>query len=496
MLSVHSTAPARPTLNAHAGLIARSLATLCAGLLAACAGLPPKAAAPTLPQGAPLLGADAAYRADGTAWPQPEWWRGFGDDTLNQLVARALEHSPDLAAASARIAAARAQLEGTRAESGPQLSANASAAETRLSDNGLFPPKLLGFNWYSQFDVGLNASYSFDWWGKHRAQIAAAVDAARAAEAEHASAALGIASTVAAEYYGWQSDAARRELALQDRDAAVQRAQITAARSSAQIERSDDSHNAQLAVLSARDHVDELEGVLQRHRLALAALLACAPAELPALQAAALPQLRTGLPDNATLDLIARRPEIVASRWRVEAAARHLELARSNFLPDVSLRALVGLSSREIGHLLDAGSAAPQFSAALHLPLFDGGALRAGYAQERAQLDSAVALYRGAIVSAAHEVNEQLVLRAQWEQQEQLRTEQLDAAQQLRAAATQRAAAGLSDARPALEATHTWLGLGEAQIQSHYGRLCAELALIRALGGGYQGGGYQMDTKQ
>jgi len=180
----------------------------------------------------------------------------------------------------------------------------------------------------------------------------------------------------------------------------------------------------------------------------------------------------------------------------VEAAARHLELARSNFLPDVSLRALIGFSSREIGHLLDAGSAAPQFSAALHLPLFDGGVLRAGYAQERAQLDSAVALYRGAIVSAAHEVNEQLVLRAQWEQQEQLRTEQLEAAQQLRTAAAQRAAAGLSDARPALEATHTWLGLGEAQIQSHYGRLCAELALIRALGGGYQGGGYQMDTRQ
>lgn len=478
-------------LTLRADMAARAAALLSALALAACAGLPPKAAAPTLPAGAPLLAADAAYRTDGTTWPQPEWWRAFGDDTLNQLVARALEHSPDLEAATARIASARALLAESRAQSGPQLSANASAAQIRLSDNGLFPPRLLGFNWYSQFDVGLNASYSFDWWGKHRAEIAGSLDAARAAEAEHASAALGIASAVVAEYYGWQSDAARRELALQDREAAALRATITAARASAQIERGDDANSAQLAVLSARDHLDELDGALQRHRLALAALLACAPAELPALTTAALPQLRTGLPDNATLDLIARRPEIVASRWRVEAAARHLELARSNFLPDVSLRALVGLSSREIGHLLDAGSAAPQFSAALHLPLFDGGALRAGYAQQRAQLDQAVALYRGAIVGAAREVNEQLVMRAQWEQQEQLRSEQLAAAGQLRANAEQRATAGLSDQRPALEARHTWLGLGEAQIQTRYGRLCAELALIRALGGGYQ-----MDTRQ
>jgi multidrug efflux system outer membrane protein len=461
-------------------------------LLAGCTGLPPRPVAPALPDSAPLSGGAAEQQGtEPASWPQREWWRGFGDDTLNTLVARALAQSPDLAAATARMAAARALVEGAHADSRAQMSANASAAQIRLSDNGLFPPELLGFNWYSQFDAGINASYGFDWWGKHRAEIAAAVNSARAAEAERASAALGIASTVVAEYYGWQSDAARHELALQDRRAAEQRAQISAARVAAQIERSDSSHSAELALLTARDHLSELETALQRHQLALAALLACAPAQLPALSATALPQLRTGLPEHASLDLIARRPEIAASRWRVEAAARNLELARSNFLPDVSLKALAGFSSREIGRLLDAGSAAPQFSAALHLPLFDGGALRAGYAHQQALLDSAVALYRSAIVAAAREVNEQLAVRAQWERQEQLRTAQLAAADQLRGAAQQRAAAGLSDERPALEATQQWLSLGDAGIRTHYARLCAELALIRALGGGYQ-----MDTKQ
>jgi outer membrane protein, multidrug efflux system len=462
-------------------------------LLEACAGLPPKPPAPQLPANAPLAAAsDTARASDALApWPQREWWHGFGDDTLDALIAQALAQAPDLDAASARIAAARATVEGAAAARRVQVDASASAAQNRLSDNGLFPPQFLGFNWYSLFDAGVNATYSFDWWGRHRAEIAAAVDARRAAEAEREAAALGIATAVAVEYYGWQADGARRALAERNRLAAEQRAQIVAARVAAQIERSEAQRNADLALLAARDRQNELDTALQMHRLALAALLSCAPAQLPELHAAELPQLNGGLPEGASIDLMARRPEIAASRWRVEAAARNVEVARSSFLPDFSLRAFAGLSSREIGRLVESGSAAPTIAAAVHLPLFDGGALRAGYAHSQAMLDAAVAAYRAAIVSAARDVNEQLAARAGWEQQERLREQQLAAAEQLRSTVALRAAAGLSDQRPALEATQQWLELSAAQVQTRYARICAELALIRALGGGYR-----MDSKQ
>lgn len=456
-------------------------------MLGACAVLPPRSTPPDLSAAVPLSTASAATpAAPPPAWPAREWWRAFGDPTLDALIERALSQSPDLAAAGARIAAARAAVGGTAAATRIQIGATGSATETRLSDNGLFPPKLLGFNWYSQFDLGVNASYDFDLWGRQRAAVSAAVDTRRAAEADRDAAALNIASTIAAEYYGWQNEAARGALAEQEHAAAQQREQISAARVAASIERHDTQQSAELALLAADERLSETRTATQLHRVALAALLAGTPEQLPELPAAAWPQLSAGLPANASIDLIARRPEIVASRWRVENAARHVDMARSDFLPNLSLRALVGLSSREIGKLVDAGSSDPNFGAALHLPLFDGGALRAGYARSQADLDVAVADYRTAIVRAAQDLNTQLAERDGWQRQEGLRARELDAAARLLAAAEQRAGAGLNDQRPALDARQQWLQARGAQLQTQYGRLCAELALIRALGGGYQ----------
>ena len=101
-------------------------------------------------------------------------------------------------------------------------------------------------------------------------------------------------------------------------------------------------------------------------------------------------------------------------------------------------------------------------------------------------LDVSIAQYRAALVDAARDVNTQLAERERWQRQESLRDAQLAAAAQMLREADSRADAGLSDARPALDARQQWLTLGDAQIQTHYARLGAELALIRALGGGYQ----------
>ena len=456
-------------------------------VLGACAGLPPRSAPPDLSAMAPLSSASTATPAAlAPAWPAREWWHAFGDPTLDALIARALSQSPDLAAAGARINAARAAVGGSAAATRLQLAAGGSATETRLSDNGLFPPKLLGFNWYSQFDVGISASYDFDLWGRQRAAVSAAVDTQRAAEADRQAAALYIASTVAAEYYGWQSEAARGALAEQEHAAAEQREQISAARVAADIERRDTQQSAELTLLATDERLSNTRTATQQHRVALAALLVSTPEQLPELPVVNWPQLSAGLPANASIDLIARRPEIVASRWRVENAARHVDMARSDFLPNLSLKALLGLSSREIGKLVDTGSGDPNFGAALHLPLFDGGALRAGYARSQADLDVAVADYRAAIVKAAQELNTQLAVRDGWQRQQELRARELDAAAQLLAAAEQRTGAGLNDQRPALDARQQWLQARSAQLQTQYARLCAELALIRALGGGYQ----------
>jgi len=459
----------------------RRLSLAAALCLTACAGLPPRATAPQLPATAPLLQSGAEG-----AWPRPDWWREFGDATLDHLVARALANSPDLRSAQARLEGARAGVEATLAGFRPQLAAGADASRQRISDNGLLPPAFLGFHWYNQFDLGLQGSYTLGRLPRHRSATLAMLDAQHAAAAERDAAALALAGDIVETYYGWQSDQRRLDLAVQRVAAATEQESIVRAQVSAGIVRDEESRRAELDTLAARDEQREVEISAQLRLIALAALLGDAPGELPALTVQPWPDLRTGLPENATLDLLARRPDIAAARWQVESALHQREVARSDFYPDVSFKALLGLTSLDLGTLLEAGSAAHAVGAAVHLPLFDGGALRAAYARRTAELDGAVAAYRASVIGAAREVNTQLAARATLEQEAELRTRAVLAAEALHASAAARATAGLIDERPVISAALQLLAQRDAAAQAQLLRLNAELELIRALGGGYR----------
>jgi multidrug efflux system outer membrane protein len=458
------------------------------GLLSAgCAGLPPKPTAPVLAGSAPLATASpASASTTATGWPDAQWWRGFDDPALDALEAQALAASPDMAAAQARIDAAQSGLSAEQAAGGPSVGAGASAVRQRLSDNGLFPPQFLGFHWYSDFQLGLRGTWSPDWWGKHRAEVAAAVGNLRAVQAEQAAARLALSTGVASQYFGWQADAARAGLARQRVAAATQALSLHSARAGAHIEREDTIDRAQLELAGAQFALQEAQTSQGLRRVALAALAGTSPDELPAFAEHPLPDLPVGLPANASLDLIARRPDLAAARWRVEAAARKRDVARTAFLPTLTLNGVLGLESLTLRKLAEAGSAIPQLGAQLQLPLFDSNSLHAGYARSQADIDAAVAAYRGTLLTAAREVNGQLVTRQGLLGQSGLRAQQLAAAETLRAAARARADAGLTDLLPALAADDQWLAQQDAAVATHYALLGSELDLVRALGGGYR----------
>jgi multidrug efflux system outer membrane protein len=454
--------------------------------VAGCLTRPAREAHPDLKVAAPVGAATAAEPAATSAeWPQATWWKAYADPTLDTLIEKALATSPDIGAAEARFSSATAAIASARAAAGPNLTGAGDASRQRLSDNGLFPPQLLGFNWYNQFDLGIQGSYTVDWWGLHRSQVRSAVDSARAAQVERDAAGQSIASAVATEYFGYQSDQARLTLALKSVDTTRQALEIAKARVQAQLADPADEDHANLDVLSARDHMGDVITSEHMHLVALAALLGCAPAELPELPPRDLPAITTQLPASASIDLIARRPDIVASRWRVEASTQDVEAARAGFMPNVSLSGLLGLSSRDLGKLLEVGSGDPSITGAIHLPIFDAGALRAGYSRSHAALALAIADYHSTVLSAARDVNTQLELRDTAVKQLALRQEQLEAARQLQAKAEQRLRRGVADARPQLGATVQWLSAQEALIETNYQQLSADVALIRALGGGY-----------
>src|SRR5258708_39843646 len=155
----------------------------------------------------------AFHSEDGT-WPREDWWSAFGDPKLDALVHRALEGNPSLRAAQARVRSVGALADGARASLYPTVDLNASATRQRISANDIYPPPF-GGAWVNQGRLALDFNYEFDFWGKHRSALAAAIGDARAASADAAQARLVRASAGAPTYFQTQTDLPALALAPQ-----------------------------------------------------------------------------------------------------------------------------------------------------------------------------------------------------------------------------------------------------------------------------------------
>ena len=458
-------------------------AAMMVALISGCAGFPSQQKPVKLTEAAPLDGLEAA---GGGAWPAREWWKRYQDPTLDQLIALGGADSPSLATAHARLDSARQSVRIAAAESGVHIDANADAQRQRLSENGLFPPQLLGFTWYNQFDLGVQASYTFDWWGKQRSAVEGAMDQAHAAEADRIAADLMLASSIADTYFGWQADQSRLQLAREKAAAVASEVKITTARVNAELDPADQLDHSALAQAAVREQIAILEGSARLRIVALAALIGCSISELPPMTPKPLPAFPGALPDDVKLDLISRRADITASRWRVEAAEKNLASARAEFYPDVSIKALAGVQSLDVTKLLEYGSRVPLMSGAIHLPIFDAGRIKAHYGGAQAEIESAVSTYQDTVISAAQDVATQATTREQIGAQREQRLQQVAAAQNLKETAAARVRQQVADSRTELTATESWLDQRDALLQLDAAALSADVALQRALGGGYQ----------
>jgi multidrug efflux system outer membrane protein len=454
-------------------------------LLAACAGFPAKAPPVALPTAAPVtLTGDA-----GGTWPDPQWWRRYQDLTLDALIEAGIASSPTLATAHARFDSARESVRLAGAASGAQVGLAADAERQRLSDNGilsLFPAEQPGFHWYNEFDLGLQASYTFDWWGRQHGIVAAAIDQARASQAERSAAAIVLASSIADTYFGWQADQSRLAL-FNERQATIEHERaVFAERVRAELESADGLHRLDGDLAAVRRQIAGLQGSARLRVITLAALVGRAPADLPALSPKPLPAVAASLPEDVRLDLIARRADITASRWRVEAAEKNLDSLRADFYPDISINALANLNSLTTSKLLEYGSRAPSAGVALHLPIFDSGRIKAQYRGGQIAIDAAVSAYDATLVDAARDVATAAATRTRLAEERAERAIQVGTAAELQKTAAARVRQGLADLRSELSATDAWMEQRDELLQLDAAALSADISLQRALGGGYE----------
>ena len=374
-----------------------------AAVLAACASFD-HAPVATPPIDVATLGAKPAA----IEWPREDWWRRYDDVQLDALIADGLSGAPTLAAARARIARAEAAAGVARAALLPEVSGNASSLYQRYSENYIYPPPFAG-NWKADNRLTLDFSYEIDFWNKNGAALQAALSQAQAAAADAETARVVLTANIARTYFNLQRLFAQREVS---RAAIVQREEVvrlTAQRFDAGLDTKVEAKQADAALATVRTELAQYDDAIAVTRIQIAALVGAGPQRGDALVVALSARApATTLPAVVPLDLVARRPEIVASRWRVEAARQDIDVARAMFYPNINLVAFVGLSSIGLSNLVAAGSTIAGVGPAIHLPIFEGGRLNANLHGREADAALAVSAYNQAVIDAVRDVAEVL----------------------------------------------------------------------------------------
>jgi NodT family efflux transporter outer membrane factor (OMF) lipoprotein len=421
------------------------------------------------------------------AWPVADWWRGFGDAQLDALIAEALAASPTLGIAQARLDKAQAGVRLAKSRLAPQVNGSAALTRERFSGDGLIPPPFNGtWNWQNQ--ATLDFSYELDFWGRNRAGVQSALGQAKAAEVDAFAARLMLSVAIAQAYVELERNYDQLDIAEATLEQRAHLLDLTASRVAAGLDSRVELKQAETAVPAGREQVAKLREAIALARNQLAALVGQGPDRGLAI---ARPATRSAppaaIPANVPADLIGRRPDVVAQRWRVESAARDIEVARDAFYPNVSLTAFAGFQSIGLPQFLSAASRTFGIGPAVSLPIFEGGALRANLSGRHADYDAAVEQYNEAIVEALRDVVDQLTsMRFVDEQREQQRLA-LASAQEAYDLAVLRYREGLGNYLQVLSAESQVLDQKSLAADLDARSLALSVNLIRALGGGYPG---------
>ncbi len=418
-------------------------------------------------------------------WPSPNWADQFGDAQLRALIDEALKSSPTLDQARSRVAAASAYSETVKAGAMPRVDAGYSLTRQQFSSTALVPPPY-GGSWQTENKGLLSASYDLDLWGKNREALKAAVSQYQASQADAEVVKLTLTTSIARTYNQLARLYVLHDIAQQEVAQREQIDRITVERIATGLDTEVERKTAQANLATSSAALKSLDGQILTTRYQIAALLGAGPDRGLKI---ARPALGIGdevrLPENLPADLVSRRPEIAAARWRVDATTHGVKEAKAEFYPDINLSAAIGLDAFGFGRFLTAASRMGSVGPAIHLPIFDAGELRAKLKGRYADFDYAVATYNEALISALSEVAAQLAnVRSTDAQLVDAQTAQ-EAARQADQLALVQYKAGLTNQLTVLNADVNALSADQAVANLRMNRRDQQIALASALGGGF-----------
>jgi len=418
-------------------------------------------------------------------WPAVDWAAQFGDVQLNALIQEALKKNPSIDQAKARLDAAAAYAESARANTEAKVDATYKINREQYSANS-WAPHPLGGSWQTENNAVLAASYDLDLWDKNNEILQSSVSRMYVNEAALQEVRLILSGAIAQKYNELARLYAVQDLTNEQVSQFEQMRQLSINRVHAGLDNEIEQRNVDLNVASTRESVKAIAGHILEVRYQLAALLGASPDRGLRIDR---PTLSVGeqvtLPDNLPADLLARRPDIVMARWKVDGTTHDIKAAKSDFYPNINLSAALGLDAFGFGRFLNRSSDASNVGPAIHLPIFDGGALRAQLKSRYADYDYAVASYNQTLIAALSDVATQVARIHATDQQLSDAQKASDAATKSWHLLDSQYRAGLNTLSSVIQAHIRAIAEEQASTNLQMTRRDQQIALARALGGGF-----------
>ncbi len=419
------------------------------------------------------------------AWPNQQWWHLLHNPQLNRLIKQALAHNPRLTIARAHIKQAAALAGIEHAKNLPTANINGTLSGAQLPKSIVPSPLSDDFNWMKI--LRLNFVWDPDIWGGDRAAWQAAVGKVHAAKIAKQATQLLVRSHVILAYADLGYAFRQHDLAKEELQRSQQALDLTKQRVRAGIDNQMQLERANAEVARAQQNLAAANFRITQVRILLATLIGAGPDRgLDIKRPTATPFSHIDLPTNLSANLLGHRPDIVAARWRVEAASKQIEAAKTRFLPNISISAMAGLIAEGSSALFNTSSTRFYTVApAISLPIFEGGKLRSNLKQKNAAYDLAVAHYNQTLIKAVNDVTrlarQVRSLKTQQHYQQQV-LESLRSAWKL---SRKRYKAGVGSFLEALDVRRNLLRAEQNHIALNARRVEMSIRLIAALGGGF-----------
>jgi NodT family efflux transporter outer membrane factor (OMF) lipoprotein len=412
------------------------------------------------------------------------WWGRFDDPTLNQLIASALQESPDVKTAAARVRESRANRDAQNASLFPSLDGNAAGntRRTRSDANGTSSS--------NAFSAGLDAAWEIDLFGRNRSAVEAASANLGAAGENFNSVHAALAAEVAATYTSLRANEAKLVVLKQNITTREETAQLAAWRLKAGEADSLEATQSQSSLESARAAVPSLQQAISQGKNNLALLAGRAPGELDPLlsNSRGIPTPPSSLAVGIPADVLRQRPDVRTAGYQVLAAAASTRSTEATRYPSLNLAGSLGLNTTSGSKIFDPESAAADIAGRIVSPIFDAGLIKANIEAARASEEQAVLNYQRTVLTALSDTENALIACRRTAERLTTLEKATQLARESDEVARQRYQAGEIDFLDVLEAQRTLLGLEDSLLSTRTDRTTAYIRLYQALGGGWSAG--------